>query len=72
MVDEIATTFLSKYFVFADIFSLKLKAKFLEYVGINNYTINLMNSKQPPHWPIYSLKTVELKILKGYIEINSA
>lgn len=42
------------------------------HMKINNYAINLINSKQPPYRPIYSLKLVELKTLKTFIKTNLA
>ena len=45
---------------------------FLKYTRINNYTIKLEKDKQPSFKFICSLKLIELKILKTYIEINLA
>ena len=39
-------------------------------MGINNYAIKLVNNWQYPYDPIYSLGSVELKILKPYIKNN--
>lgn len=39
-------------------------------MGINNYAIELLHNQQPLYGPIYSLKPMELKILKAYIENN--
>lgn len=39
---------------------------------INNYTIKLINGKQPSYKPVYSLELVKLKILKIYIKTNLA
>ena len=41
-------------------------------MGINNYAIELVDDRQPPYGPIYSLGPVELEILKAYIENNLA
>lgn len=41
-----------------------------KYININNYFIILINYKQLFYSPIYSLKMIELKILKIYIKIN--
>ena len=49
-----------------------LASKFFEYTEINNHTIKLVDSQQPPYRPIYSLKPVELEILKAYIKTNLA
>lgn len=55
-----------------DTFSLDLVFKLSEHTGNINYTIKLVNSQQPLYEPIYSLKLIELKILKAYIETNLA
>ena len=43
-----------------------------ENTGINEHVIELEEGKQPPFGPIYSLRPVELEILKTYIETNLA
>lgn len=58
---------LNKYADFANVFSPHLAAEFLGYIGINDYSIHLINGKQLLYEPIYSLKSVKLKILKIYI-----
>ena len=40
--------------------------------GFNNYAIKLVDGQQQPYEPIYSLRLIELKTLKVYIEINLA
>lgn len=62
----------SKYANFVDVFSKNLIAKLIKLTKINNYAINLIKGQQPSYGPIYSLKLVELKILKTYIETNMA
>ena len=42
----------------------------LKYIRINNYIIKLKKGKQLFFNPIYSLRLVELKILKIYIKTN--
>ena len=61
-----------KYTNFANIFSLGLASKLLEYTKINKYTIKLVSGQQPPYGLIYSLGPVKLEILKAYIETNLA
>ncbi len=61
-----------KYADFVDFFSPKLAAELLEYTGINDHTIKLVDDHQPPYDPIYSLRAMELEILKAYIENNLA
>ena len=63
---------LAKYANFADIFFLDLISKLLKHTRINNYAIKLVDGQQPSYGVIYSLKLVELEILKTYIEINLA
>ena len=43
-----------------------------EHGGIKNHLINLLNDKQPPYGPIYSLEPAELETLKTYIKANLA
>lgn len=59
-----------EYSDFTDIFSSKLVVEILEYMGINNYAINLNNGKQPLYVPIYSLGPIELDIFKSNIKMN--
>lgn len=63
---------LFKYANFADIFFKNLAAKFLKYIGINNYNINLIRGEQLIYGPIYSLKPVKLEVIKSYIKIYLA
>ncbi len=71
-MDEAPTKVPSKYADFADVFSPKLAAKLLEYTGINNHTIELVDDWQPPYGSIYNLGPMELETLKTYIENNLA
>ncbi len=43
--------------------------KLLEYTGMNEYAIKLIDKKQILYKLIYILNLVELKTLKTYIEI---
>ncbi len=70
--DKASTKVSSEYADFADVFSSKLAAKLLKYMEINYYAIELVDDRQPPYGPIYSLESVELKILKIYIKNNLA
>ncbi len=49
-------------------FSFDLAMELLENTGINEHAIELVEGKQPPYGPIYSLSSVELETLKTYIE----
>lgn len=69
--DGVFTTILSKYTDFIDIFSSDLIVQFLKHTKINNYATELIDSKHWPYEPIYSLRLVDLEILKLYIKIKS-
>ena len=60
----------SQYINYANVFSSDLVIELPENTGINKYAIKLIEGKQPPYWPIYSLGPVELETLKAYIEIH--
>ena len=59
-----------KYSDFSNVFSSDSAAELLQYIGINNHPINLLDNKQLPYGPIYSLGLVELETLKTYIKAN--
>ena len=59
-----------KYSNYNNIISLEYVAKLLEYNKINNYAIKLEKFKWPLFSQIYSLRLIELEILKTYIETN--
>ena len=61
-----------KYAKFADVFFLDLAFKLFEYIWINNYNIELVDSQQSLYKPIYNLRLVELETLKVYIKTNLA
>ena len=66
--DKASTKIPSEYFDYADIFSCDLAMELPENTGINQYAIELVEGKQPPYGPIYSLSPVELETLMTYIE----
>lgn len=70
--DKALTSIPPKYANFLDIFFKDLAVKLLKYTIINDHTINLVKDYQPSYKAIYSLKLVELEILKTYIETNLA
>ena len=73
IAEEVSTKVPAKYSDFADVFSLDLASELLEYSGINDHAIELVEDyKQLPYRPIYSLWPVELETLKAYIETNLA
>ena len=61
-----------EYFEFSNVFSLDFTVELLEHTGINNQPINMLDNKQPPYNLIYSLRLVELELLKNYIKANLA
>ena len=63
---------LAKYSDFADIFLEKSANILPKQTGVNEYTIKLQKSKQPPYESIYNLEPVELKTPKIYIKTNLA
>ena len=62
----------AEYSDFSDVFSSDSAAELSKHTGINDHSINLLDDKQPPYSPIYSLGPVELETLKTYIETNLA
>ena len=60
----------AEYSDFAKIFSKKSAKVFSKCTGINKYTIELKDDKQPLYGPIYSLGPVELETLNTYIKTN--
>ena len=61
-----------EYADYTDVFLPDSTVELSEHIGINNHVIDLIIDKQPLYGPIYSLKPVELKTLKTYIETNLA
>ena len=66
------TEVLAEYSDYSNVFSAKNAVKLLENTRINEHVIKLEKGKQPSFGLIYSLRLVELEILKTYIEINLA
>ena len=62
----------TKYSDFSNVFSSHSAAELLEHIGIYDHPINLLDDKQLPYSPIYSLGLVELEMLKTYIKANLA
>lgn len=60
----------AKYTNFINMIFPNIASKLPKYNEINNYSITLISSQQPPHWDVYSLELIELKTLKAYIETN--
>ena len=68
--DEAPIKVIPKYVDYADVFSFDLAMKLFKNTGINEHTIKLQDSKQPPYGPIYSLELVKLETLKTYIKTH--
>lgn len=58
----------AEYLDYADVFLPDLVIELLEYIGINNYTIDFVEDKQLPYGSIYRLGLVKLRTLKNYIK----
>lgn len=61
-----------EYSDYIDVFSEASAIKLFKHTNINNHPIHLLNDKQPLYGLIYSLRPVELEILKIYVETNLA
>ena len=70
MANEAPTSIPTEYSDFTDVFFPELASELLEHTGINDHAIELVDDRQPPYGPIYSLGPVELETLKTYIETN--
>ena len=68
--DKTPTKILPEYADYANDFSPDLAIELPENIGINKYTIKLIEGKQPLYRPIYSLGPMELETLKAYIETH--
>ena len=70
MANKASTSIPTEYSDFANVFSPELALELPEHTGINDHAIELVDDRQPPYGPIYSLGPVELETLKTYIETN--
>ena len=50
------TGIFAEYSDFSNVFSSDSATELLEHTRINDHSINLLNDKQPPYSPIYSLE----------------
>ena len=64
------TEIITKYSDFSNLFSLDSAVELLKYTRINDHLIDLLDNKQTPYGPIYSLEVVELEMLKTYIKAD--
>ena len=60
----------TEYSDYSDVFSAENTVELPENIRINEHAIKLEEGKQPSFGPIYSLRPVELEILKTYIKTN--
>lgn len=58
----------AKYSDYTDVFSKDLVIELPENIDINEYTIKLIEEKQPSYRFIYAFTPVELETLKAYIK----
>ena len=72
LFDKAPTKVSAEYSDYSNVFSAENAVEFPENTGINKHTIKLEKGQQLPFSLIYSLKFVELEILKTYIKINLA
>lgn len=72
MFANVFIPFLDKFTYFVYGFQFDLVARILDNTKINNYVMKLIDDQQLFYKLIYSLKLVQLKTLKTYIEINLA
>ena len=68
--DKALTKISSEYADYTDVFSSDLAMELSENTSINEHAIELVEGKQPPYSPIYSLGPVELEMLKAYIKTH--
>lgn len=71
-VDKAPTKVSSKYIDFENVFLQKLTMELPYHTKINDHVSDLVDDREPPYGTIYSLGSVELKILKAYIKNNPA
>ena len=62
--DKATTEISSEYTDYSVVFLFDLAMELSENTGINEYVIELVESKQPPYRSIYSLSQVELETSK--------
>lgn len=70
LADKAPTKISPEYSNYAENFLFNHSIELPKNIGINEYIIELLEDKQLPYEPIYSLKPVELEILKIYIETH--
>lgn len=64
------TKIFSEYTEYSDVFFANLALELPKNIDINKHPIELIEGKQLPYWPIYSLSLVQLKTLQTYIKTH--
>ena len=72
LFDKALTVIKAKSSNYMNVFSAKNISELSDHTGINNHVIKLEEDNQLLYRPIYSLKSMELEILKTYIKTNLA
>ena len=72
LFDEASTEVPTEYFNYSNVFLAENVVELPENTGMNKHTIKLKKGKKPLFGPFYSLGSVELEMLKIYIETNLA
>ena len=72
LFDKAPTEILVEYYDYSNVFLAENAAELPENTGMNEHAIKLEGDKQTLFRPIYSLGSVELKMLKIYIKTNLA
>ena len=72
LFDKALTEIPAEYSNYSNVFSAENTVELPENTRINEHAIELEENKQPPFGPIYSLRLIELEILKTYIKTNLA
>ena len=70
LFNKTPTKISAEYSDYNNVFSAEYLVELLENTGINEYTIELEQGKQPLYRSIYSLELIELETLKTYIKTN--
>ena len=72
LFDKALTEVPAEYSNYSNVFLAENAAELPDNIGINEYDIEMEESKQPPFGLIYNLGPIELKTLKTYIKTNLA
>ena len=70
IIKEASIKFPDKYVDFIDLFSPDLASELPKNTKINDHAIKLVDDQSPSYGPIYSLRPVNIEILKAYMKTN--